>query len=93
VSEHVQLKLGLVQRLDLMAAANPRSVRRHVWFTGLLGLWALIGAVSSLAVQHWTIAAITLATAALSGFMWWALRRSLHRIPETSRWIEEVSNL
>jgi uncharacterized membrane protein YccF (DUF307 family) len=60
----LQLKLGLGQRRDLMAAAHPRSVRRHVWFAGILGLWALIGTVSSLAVQHWTITAITLATAA-----------------------------
>jgi hypothetical protein len=54
----------------------------------LLGLWALGGAASSLAVEHWTIAAMTLTTATFSGFMWWAMRR----IPETSQWMDEVSN-
>jgi hypothetical protein len=91
VAEPVQLKLGFMQRLDLMAAQKPRSVRRSLWFNGLLGLWALVGAVSSLAMQHWRIAAIFFATAALSGFMWWALHRSIRRIPETRQWILEVS--
>jgi hypothetical protein len=80
----VQLKPGLVQRFDLMAVAKPRKVRRAFRFYGVLGFWALIGAVSSLAVQHWKIAAITFATAVFSGFMWWLLRRSMRRIPETA---------
>jgi hypothetical protein len=89
VAEPVPLKLGFMQRLDLMAAQQPRSVRRSLWFNGLFALWAMVSAVSSLAMQHWQIAAI-FATAAFSGFMWWALRRSIRRIPETRQWIEEV---
>ncbi len=85
VSDPSQLKLGLVQRLDLMAVVNPRSVRRGLWSFGVLGLWAVIGAVSSLSVQDWMVAAITIANAALSGLVWWQLRRSMRRIPETSQ--------
>jgi hypothetical protein len=48
--------------------------------------------MSSPAVQQWTIAAILCATAAFSGFNWWALRRSMRRIPETRQWIADVSN-
>jgi hypothetical protein len=64
VPEPVQIKPGLPQRFDLMAVANPRSIRRSFWFFGLLGLWSLIGAVSSLAVAHWVLAAMALACAA-----------------------------
>jgi hypothetical protein len=91
VAEPVQIEPGLMRRLDLMAVANPRSVRRGLWFNGALGLWTLIGAVSSLAVRHWAIAAIAFAAAALSGFMWWVLRRSIRRIPETRHWLEALS--
>src|SRR5262245_24014086 len=91
VAEPVQLNLGFMQRLDLLAARKPRSVRRSLWFNGLLGLWALVGAVSSLAMQHWMIAAILIATAVSSGLMWWALHRSMRRIPETRQWIDAVS--
>jgi hypothetical protein len=91
VTEPVPIKPGLMRRLDLMAVANPQSVRRGLWFNGALGLWALIGAVSSLAVQHWAIAAMTFATAALAGFIWWLLRRSMRRIPETRQWLEALS--
>ena len=88
VPEPVQLKPGLVQRFDLMAVAKPRKVRRAFRFYGVLGFWALIGAVSSLAVQHWKIAAITFATAEFPGFM--CSRAScggccsMRRIPETA---------
>jgi hypothetical protein len=91
VTEPVLIKPGLIRRLDLMAVANPRSVRRGLWFNGALGLWALIGAVSSLAVQHWAIAAMAFAAAALSGFMWWVLRRSMRRVQETRQWLEALS--
>jgi hypothetical protein len=92
VPESVQINPGLVQRIDLMAVASPRSVRRSFWFLGLLAIWTLIGAVSSLAMEHWAIAAITSATAALSGFIGWVLRRSMRRIPQTSQWLEGLSN-
>ena len=92
VPEPVQINPGLVQRIDLMAVADPRSVRRSFWFFGLLAIWALIGAVLSLAVEHWAIAAMTSATAALAGFMWWVLRRSMRRIPQTSQWLGGLSN-
>jgi hypothetical protein len=46
--------------------------------------------VSSLAVRHWAIAAMTLAAAALSGFMWWVLRRSMRRVPATRQWLEAL---
>jgi hypothetical protein len=50
-----------------------------------------MGAVSSLAVRHWAIAAMAFAAAALSGFMWWVLRRSMRRIPETRQWLDALS--
>jgi hypothetical protein len=80
-----------MRRLDLMTVANPWSVRRGLWVSGALGLWALMGAVSSLAVRHWAIAAMAFAAAALSGFMWWVLRRSMRRIPETRQWLDALS--
>ena len=87
-----QVKLGLLQRIDLRAAQNPRWARRQVWFSSVLGLWALISAVSSLAMQHWKIATLFMVTVALSGVMWWVDRRAIHRIPETSEWIKSMSS-
>ena len=82
---------GVARRLDLLALRKPQTVKRGMWFEGILGLWAAIGTVSSLAVQHWGIAAITCATSVVTGFMWWASRRSLRRVPETARWLDAQS--
>jgi hypothetical protein len=91
VAEPLQINPGLMRRSGLMAVANPRSVKRVLWLNGALGFWALIGAVSSLAVRQWTIAAMSLAAAALSGFMWWVLRRSMRRIPQSRQGLEALS--
>lgn len=81
---------GLRRRLDLFVVREPAAARRDVWFFGLLGSRATVGTVTSVAVGHWSIALITMATAALSTFMFLTLRGSLRRVPETTRWIEET---
>jgi hypothetical protein len=78
---------------DVLITVGSSASRSEGAFgsVGALGLWALIGAVSSLAVRHWAIAAMTFAAAALSGFMWWVLRRSMRRGPESRQWLEALS--
>jgi len=91
VAEPVQIKFGLVRRFDLLAVANPRSVRRGLWFNGAVGLWDLIGAVSVAGRASLGDRSDDPATAALSGFIWWLLRRSMRRIPETRQWVDALS--
>jgi hypothetical protein len=91
MSEPLIAKPTVAQRFDLLAASKPQAIKRNIWIFGILGAWSAIGTVSALAVQHWGIAAITCATAAFSGLMWWTSRRAMRRIPETTRWIEGLS--
>jgi len=91
VPEPLIVRPSFGQRFDLLAVSKPEVLKRNIWLFRILGVWSTIGAVSSLALQHWGVAVITSTTAAFSAFMWWASRRAMRRIPATRRWIEELS--
>jgi hypothetical protein len=83
--------LSVSQRFDLLAVSKPNSVRRSVWVFGVLGIWQAIGGLASLATGSGATASIFLATAAVSTLGVWVSRRSLRRVPATTRWIEEAA--
>ena len=91
VPEPLVVSPSLAQRLNLLALTKPDTVRRHAYVSAVLGVWTAIGTVSSLVLQNWVVAAITGATFTLSTFMWWTSRRALRRIPETQRWLDDLS--
>jgi hypothetical protein len=57
-----------------------------MWFEGLLAVWTAVGAITSIAVQHWFVAVVSGLTAVGAGTLWWLSRGSLRRIPETREW-------
>jgi hypothetical protein len=92
VSAPRPVKVGLLQRIDLNVAQNPRGARRYVWFAGVLGLWSLIRAVFLLAAQQWMATTLFMVAVVLSGLMWWVFHGAIRRIPETNQWIESMSS-
>jgi hypothetical protein len=91
VPDEIHINPGLSRRIDLMAVANPRSVRRLMWFHGILFVWCSISLVSSLATQRWSIVAIV-APAVLIGAVGWSVWfRARRRMPQTKRWLDELA--
>jgi hypothetical protein len=80
-----------MQRLDLLAAANPRSTNRWIWFTGLFALWSLLRVVLAIAGGAWGVAAIASVTTLISSALWFAARRAKRRIPDTTRWLDGLA--
>lgn len=82
----------LGQRLDLLAVAKPKTVRRATWFFGVLALLSAVRVAAAFASELWGIGALVLLTALGAAAIAIVSRRALLRIPATQRWIDELSD-
>lgn len=88
----VHIQPRFMQRIDVSAAVKPKANNRRMWLSGVFAVWALVGAVGSMSTGQWELLPLFLATAALSGLMWWVSRRARRRVPETERWLEQLAS-
>lgn len=91
MDEPVTIKPGLARRLDLLALANERASPRTAWIFGAIAVWALIGAVSAAIAGDWGILLVVLGAALVSGLGWGLTVRANRLVPETKRWLAELS--
>jgi len=81
--------LTFLERLDVLAVVKPASNRRAMWVFGALGVWALVGAVTSVSAGNWDVAAISTFAAMVSCVSFGALARARRRAPTTKAWMDE----
>jgi hypothetical protein len=91
MADEIRISPGLARRIDLVAVANPVATKRNIWTFGVLGVWTLLGTTSSIVSGQWGLAAVFVAIATVSGLMWWVALRAKRRVPETQRWLDELS--
>jgi hypothetical protein len=91
MGEPVTISPGFARRIDLFAVANERASRRAFWVFGAMSLWALIGVVSAVILGDWAVVVILLCMVLLSGLAGGLVLRANRRVPETKRWLAELS--